>query len=231
MIGIDVNITIKGGNTYLELPVIPEALNYVDGATTPISVDIIDVGSVAFSNGVELDSLAWSSFFPARYDPAYCTTATLKTPIQYRNLFSTWKDEGTELQVIIPAAGITKAMKIQTFTWDFKGFEGDIYYQVTFQEQKRLLPIRVAATVIEAPTPEREALPAGTNITKGDVVAFAGGNVYISANAANPSSTRSGATCDCTLTYSGKHPYHLITQKGKGDLVYGWVDAANCTKL
>lgn len=75
MIGIDVSIAIKGntnsGPIYLVLPVVPSMIKYTDGTATPVSVNILDLGKVEFSNGVDLDSLSWSCFFPTRYDPAY----------------------------------------------------------------------------------------------------------------------------------------------------------------
>ncbi len=70
--------------------------------------------------------------------------------------------------------------------------------------------------------------PTVSVIKKGDIVQFAGGNVYASANATQAAHARPASRCKVTQTYSGKHPYHLISQDGKG--VHGWVDAACVTK-
>jgi hypothetical protein len=71
--------------------------------------------------------------------------------------------------------------------------------------------------------------PAPTNPTTGckvgDIVNFSGGPVYSSANAATAAHTRNASRCKVTQVYNGKHPYHCISEDGKG--VYGWVDAAN----
>ena len=67
-----------------------------------------------------------------------------------------------------------------------------------------------------------------TNIKIGDIVQFKGGNVYISADASTASAVRGASRCKVTITNSGKHPYHLVSEDGKG--VYGWVDSANVTK-
>lgn len=62
-------------------------------------------------------------------------------------------------------------------------------------------------------------------IDTGDIVNFTGGAVYSASNATSAASTRSASLCKVTNTASGaKHPYHCISQDGKG--VYGWVDAA-----
>lgn len=64
-----------------------------------------------------------------------------------------------------------------------------------------------------------------TSLRLGDIVQFAGGNVYASANTAKATSTKSPSKCKVTQTYNGSHPYHLISEDGGG--VYGWVDTAN----
>lgn len=62
-------------------------------------------------------------------------------------------------------------------------------------------------------------------IETGDIVQFTGGSVYSSSSAVSAASTRSASRCKVTNTAVGaKHPYHCISQDGKG--VYGWVDAA-----
>ena len=67
------------------------------------------------------------------------------------------------------------------------------------------------------------AAPATLNV--GEMVQFAGGPVYTSANAATSATTKGASRCKITQKYNGKHPYHLISQDGKG--VYGWVDASS----
>ena len=227
-LGIDVDITIKAKNSYLTIPVIPAEITYDDGSATPVTVSVLQLGDVAFGNGVALDGLSWSCFFPARYDPGYCKTSSIKTPTAYRNTLSSWKDNDEELQVIIPAAGINKKMKLTTFKWVFKGFEGDLYYDLAFTEHKEIKPIQVAAKKIIVEN-KRAAAPVSADIKKGDKVKFKGGGVYRSSNQAQPTVNRGEALCNCTATYNGKHPYHLIHYSGAQ--VYGWVDAADCEKL
>ncbi len=66
---------------------------------------------------------------------------------------------------------------------------------------------------------------APVNVKKGDKVQFNGGSVYTSANVVTTATTKPASRCKVTQISSGKHPYHLISEDGKG--VYGWVDAAN----
>ena len=229
-IGVDVDITIKVGSVYLNVPVIPRELTYDDGNAIPVTISVLQFGDVNFSNGVALDGLSWSCFFPARYDAGYCKYPNIKKPTEYRDQLNSWKDAGAEAQIIIPAAGINKTMKITSFKWVFKGFEGDIYYDIAFTEHKEIVPIQVSSgKVIVEEQRSPEPVSAVSGIKKGDKVKFTGGSVYVSSNEAKPAAQRKDAVCNCTLTYNGKHPYHLIYTSG--DRVYGWVDAANCQKM
>lgn len=70
--------------------------------------------------------------------------------------------------------------------------------------------------------------PSPVLISVGDIVQFIGGPVFRSSNAAIANQTRPASKCKVTRIYNGIHPYHLVSQDGKG--VYGWVNAANVTK-
>lgn len=143
---VPVTITIKDtkNNVYIQVPVVPETIDYGDGNAITDTVKVINLGNVEFPSGVELDTISWNSFFPGRYDASYCALANIKTPVEYRNWFSTWKDESIILQVVIPAFDINKTMKVQSFTWKGQGFEGDINYSVTFKEYKVVVPRQVS---------------------------------------------------------------------------------------
>ena len=60
----------------------------------------------------------------------------------------------------------------------------------------------------------------------GDIVDFKGTKHYVSANASSGKPCKAGKA-KITQTHNGKHPYHLIAEKGGGSNVYGWVDAAD----
>lgn len=171
--GIIVDLTIRDNITgaYLRIPVVPPTIPYSDGEAISNTVKILNIGSIDIPDGVELDAMGWESFFPARYDPGYCSHSDLKTPVEYRNQFSTWKDSSTSLQIVCPAAGINKTMKLTNFAWELRGFEGDIYYVVGFKEHKTAIPKQIgvqvdgttqAITAAGKPTPEGRAPVAAT---------------------------------------------------------------------
>jgi nucleoid-associated protein YgaU len=156
--GITVDLTIKDNKTgaYLVIPVLPERIEYTDGSKQADTVNILNLGSVDFPSGVDLDSFGWSSFFPARYDASYCQTSNLKTPVEYRNKLSGWKDNGNSLQLICPAAGINKTMYLRGFNWDLRGFEGDIYYSLEFRELKTIKPKKVPSSGGQISNPKKK---------------------------------------------------------------------------
>lgn len=87
----------------------------------------------------------------------------------------------------------------------------------------------VSASDIEGAETKPATSGAASTINVGDIVQFKGGSVYISAEAANAAATKDASRCKVTIKHNGgKHPYHLISEDGKG--VYGWVDSANVTK-
>ena len=70
-----------------------------------------------------------------------------------------------------------------------------------------------------------------TGVSKGDIVTFIGGGVYISSTAEYAAKEKDVvSTCKVTgVNTKGTHPYHCISQDGKG--VYGWVNAESIKEL
>jgi hypothetical protein len=87
---------------------------------------------------------------------------------------------------------------------------------------------KTAAAPSAPVTPSTPAAPA-TGYKVGDIVQFTDGAVYSSANASLPAHSRPASRCKVTQVYNGKHPYHLISEDGKG--VHGWVDAMDVKPL
>jgi nucleoid-associated protein YgaU len=141
------DITLRDNKTgdYLKVPVLPPTVSYQGGDSFANTVNIVNLGAVEFPNGIDLESVSWSSFFPARYDAGYvyATEAELLVPVLYVEKFNTWKKAGTILQLIIPALIINQPMRISSFTWEAKGAEIDIYYQLTLKKAIKLRPIQI----------------------------------------------------------------------------------------
>jgi hypothetical protein len=70
-----------------------------------------------------------------------------------------------------------------------------------------------------------------TGVSKGDIVTFTGGGVYVSSTAEYTAKEKDVvSTCKVTaINTKGTHPYHCISQDDKG--VYGWVNAESIKEL
>lgn len=164
---IPVSITIKDtvAGTYLTVPVLPDTIPYKAGEKLADTVTVLNLGDIDIPSGEALDNMKWNSFFPARYDATYCKTAALKTPKEYKDIFTAWKQKGTPLQIIVTAAGINTRMYVRAFEWEYRGFEGDIYYELEFQQYKTIKPkkIKVGSTTPPKPNsltpPDRPPAP------------------------------------------------------------------------
>lgn len=181
----DLDITIKDNKTgvYVRIPVTPEAISLDDGDAKASTVEILNLGDIDFLNGVELDAVNWSSIFPVRYDPSYCKYSDLKTPLEYKDIISTWKQSGASLQLIIPALGINKTMYVKSFKGNVEGWELDLNYDIQLKEYKIIRPllldsanpvISTAQTVTlesRAPVPETAA-PTTYTVQSGDTLSY-----------------------------------------------------------
>lgn len=98
----------------------------------------------------------------------------------------------------------------------------DRHGEIAAEVNKRL------GTAEETPVaPSTPEAPAVTELKVGDIVEFTGTKHYASANASTGPVCKPGRAKVTAVYKTGKHPYHLIAEKGSGSNVYGWVDAAD----
>ncbi len=77
------------------------------------------------------------------------------------------------------------------------------------------------------PTTPSNPEPSTGAFKVGDIVDFKGSVHYANANATSGPSCKPGKAKVTSVYPKGKHPYHLIAEKGGGSTVYGWVDATS----
>ena len=134
--------------------------------------------------------------------------------------FSGWPISGTISAVSVPADGNFRARK-----------RSKVWENITLQEIGKDIAGRAGITLVwdvgssqKAEQPA-EAAPASPPKV-GDIVEFTGTRHYVSSNGDKGYKCK-GGKAKVTLTYNGKHPYHLIAVSGGGSTVYGWVNAAD----
>lgn len=121
-------------------------------------------------------------------------------------------------------------MKITVHRWfASKSCPGDFLYN-KLGEIAAEVTRRLGGQTASAPVPSKPAPTTSASYKVGDIVDFTGSRHYTNANAASGPSCKPGKAKVTNVYPSGKHPYHLIAEKGGGSTVYGWVDAADIRK-
>lgn len=125
-----------------------------------------------------------------------------------------------------------------------KSCPGDYLYNLHGDIAKRVNEKLGASTPAPTPAPTAKptpVIPPNTNSSSsdlvfkvGDIVNFAGGKHYSSANAVNGTSVKSSRAKITSIAKNGKHPYHCRAVNDSGFFigggVFGWVDANSISK-
>ncbi len=122
------------GRKKLRIPVLPSEYT-VQSSQNNQSVDINTLGEVDLAGKRTLQSISFSSFFPKRYDPSYCSYRNVKSPSSCVKLVEKLKRAGT-LRLLITGTPIRLRCRIESFEWSEQDGTGDIYYTLTFKEHR-----------------------------------------------------------------------------------------------
>lgn len=145
------DIVLRSGATVLKIPVPPAELFLQVGDQVVETVNIVNLGPVDFPVGKALDGLEWSSFFPVRYDPGYCTTRDLVDPRAAVEILEEWKDNRLPVRVTVPILNIGLTVQVRRFTWGVKpGEDLDIYYTLGLVEHREIMIRQVTVTAAAA---------------------------------------------------------------------------------
>jgi len=128
-----VEIWLKGRKK-LRIPVLPSEYT-VSSSQSNQSVDINALGEVDLGGKRALQSISFSSFFPKRYDPEYCSYRNIKSPSSYVKLVEKIKRAGT-LRLLMTGTPIRLRCRIESFEWSENDGTGDISYTLTFKEHR-----------------------------------------------------------------------------------------------
>ena len=169
----------------------------------------------------------------AMTDAAIAATIDLMTDIcrRYGKKTLLWFGDAKKTVAYQPKAD---EMKITVHCWfASKACPGDFLYNKLGEiaaEVTRRLGGQSAAPTTPAPAPAATTTQTGGAYKVGDIVDFIGSKHYTNANAASGPSCKPGKAKVTNVYPSGKHPYHLVAEKGGGSTVYGWVDTADISK-
>ena len=165
----------------------------------------------------------------AMTDAAIAATIDLMTDIcrRYGKKKLLWLGDAKKTVAYQPKAD---DMKITVHCWfASKACPVDFLYNKLGEiaaEVTRRLGGQSATPITPTPTPTRT----GGAYKVGDIVDFTGSKHYTNANATSCPSCKPGKAKVTNVYPSGKHPYHLVAEKGVGSTVYVWVDATDIGK-
>lgn len=120
--------------------------------------DILNLGKVKIPNGTELKSLSFESFFPGeqRKDLQFIRGDWQK-PSTYDNILSYWRDNGSDVKVLITGTSINMNMRIEKYDIQHSGAFGDIAYSLSF------FTARNPVITVVTPTKKATAKTSGTS--------------------------------------------------------------------
>ncbi|MGG6314107.1 LysM peptidoglycan-binding domain-containing protein [Paenibacillus macerans] len=122
---------IDGAGQNFVFPVNPEGITISRGKGVE-TVNIVSLGEYDFPAGEKVKEIAFSSFFPAAYDPGYCNYKNLPDPQEAMNRLTTMMNGKSPVRMIITDTAVNTLVTIAAHNSTFRGGEpGDVYFDLT----------------------------------------------------------------------------------------------------
>ncbi|MGG1612208.1 LysM peptidoglycan-binding domain-containing protein [Paenibacillus sp. FSL K6-2441] len=122
---------IDGTGQNFVFPVNPEEIT-ISRSKGVETVNIVSLGEYDFPAGERVKEIAFSSFFPAAYDPGYCNYQNLPDPQEAMNRLTTMMNSKSPVRMIITDTAVNVLVTIAAHNSTFRGGEpGDVYFDLT----------------------------------------------------------------------------------------------------
>ncbi|HOV80752.1 MAG TPA: LysM peptidoglycan-binding domain-containing protein [Bacillota bacterium] len=141
------------------------------------TVNIINIGEVDFPIGERVKEIAFSSFFPAEYDPSYCRYADLPDPQEAMNQLTAWMMKRGPVRLIITDTIVNVLVLVSVHQSIFRGGEpGDVYFDLTCRTWREVkvrtareatAPVDSGGVAVE-PRPDLKPVPKIYEVKPGD---------------------------------------------------------------
>ena len=130
-------VILSSNNEKFIVPVTPR--NYeVKTAQDNETIDILDFGEAMLFGNAKLKRLSFSCFFPHPKHDYPFVVGDIKTPNEWVELLTKWKEAKKPVRVIITDSPVNLMMGLKEFTYREQDGSRDIYYKVSFIEYKEL---------------------------------------------------------------------------------------------
>lgn len=137
---VDIYVRERKGGRGIRVPWLPEEIEYKSGGVTFASYDIMNKGEVNVATGSGLRSYYWKSLFPGknRTDDSM-QRGKWQAPKAYHDLLESWKKNGTPLTILVTGYPINDDVVLSEYKGAATGGFGDWEYEVTFQEDRKIV--------------------------------------------------------------------------------------------
>jgi hypothetical protein len=163
-----VEFWLKKGTDAFRLPVNPPSVSIEHGFNHK-EITVMGLGDISFPQSRELMRYSISSFFPEKYNPAYCEYSGFPAPFDCVDKLQKWMDDGTPVRLTITGTPVNTLVTIRKFDYTpWEHGDNDIPYSLDLSEYRT----PTMARVVTEPAPSTPADPpkatAGTvNVGKG----------------------------------------------------------------
>lgn len=154
---VDIYIIEISGNRSIQIPWLPETINFTSGGTVRATYDILDKGPVEVPTGSGLRGYSWKSEFPGENRPIYdLLHGSYHAPSYYKDIIEDWRRNKTRLHLLVTGYPINIEVILDDFTYKATGGFGDIEYEIKLLENRN---ITIQSTIAETKEPERSTAP------------------------------------------------------------------------
>jgi hypothetical protein len=139
-------LTNERNTERVRLPVNPATIT-VSSPFEYNDVTIANFGEATIFGDRGLKEFSFETFFPARYNPVYCSYREFKAPYTYVAIIEKWRDSKLPIRLIVTGTKINYLVTIRDFSYEVEraGNPGDIYFSISFK-QFRWISVRYEAT-------------------------------------------------------------------------------------
>lgn len=164
---MEIHLSDGAGNDFY-FPVNPDEISISRGKALE-TVNILSLGEYDFPAGEKVKEIAFSSFFPAVYDPGYCNYENLPDPQEAMNQLTAMMNGKSPVRLIVSGTAVNVLVTIAAHNSSFKGGEpGDVYFDLTartWREMKVHTAASAGASAQKSTRPDTKK-PAKTYVVK-----------------------------------------------------------------
>jgi len=164
-------ISFNNTKEKLKLPVNPSELKISNGGASFTDINVIKGGERTIIGNRNLRTVAFSSFFPKRYDSSFCNYKNIPRPWRAIKTIEKWRNSGKPVKLLITGTNVNMYCTIRKFEYQEKGGEpGDIYFDLEFKEFKfiKIRQVKNKKTDGTSSRPDTQEQPRTYVVVSGD---------------------------------------------------------------